>query len=98
MKRLLFLLAAAALVLPATASAKGPSEATITGPGLEQGDQDQRGQRQTGSPMMNLAEAAGFFPAAFGQTPDPMTYARPKGDLGPKYSIDYAVPGPDGGN
>jgi hypothetical protein len=48
--------------------------------------------------MMNFVEAAGFFPAAFGQTPDPMTYARPQGNLGPKYSIDYAVPGPDGGN
>ena len=48
--------------------------------------------------MMDLAEAAGFFPAAFGQTPDPMTSTRPKGDLGPKYSIDYAVPGGDGAN
>jgi hypothetical protein len=27
-----------------------------------------------------------------------MAYARPKGNLGPKYSIDYAVPGPEGGN
>ena len=34
MKRFLFLLAAAALALPATAFAKGPSDATITGPGL----------------------------------------------------------------
>ena len=97
MKRLLFLIAAAALVLPATASAKGPSEATITGPGLGKAIRI-TGPEAEGSPLMNLAEAAGFFPAAFGQTPDPMAYARPKGDLGPRYSIDYDVPGPDGGN
>ena len=47
---------------------------------------------------MDLADAAGFFPAAFGQTPSPMTASAPKGNLGPKYSIEYTVPGPDGGN
>ena len=36
MKRLLFLLAAAALVLPAAASPKARPNATITGPGLDQ--------------------------------------------------------------
>jgi hypothetical protein len=90
MKRLLFLLAAAALVLPAAASAKGPSEATITGPGLSKPIKIS-GTETTGSPIMDLAEAAGFFPAAFGQEPDPMI-ARPKGDLGPKYEITYVVP------
>jgi len=97
MKRLLFLFAVCALALPATALAKGPSEATITGPGLSKTIKI-TGPESDGSPMMNFVEAAGFFPAAFGQTPDPMTYARPKGNLGPKYSIDYAVPGPNGGN
>jgi hypothetical protein len=97
MKRLLFLIAVAALALPATAFAKGPSEATITGPGLGKAIKIS-GPEQDGSPMMNLAGAAGFFPAAFGQTPDPLLYARPKGDLGPRYSIDYAVPGPNGGS
>jgi hypothetical protein len=97
MKRLLFLFAVCALALPATALAKGPSEATITGPGLDKAIKIS-GPEQEGSPMMDLADAAGFFPAAFGQTPDPMTYSRPKGNLGPKYSIDYVVPGPDGGN
>ncbi len=97
MKSLLFMFAVAALALPATAVAKGPSEATITGPGLSKAIKI-TGPESDGSPMMNLAEAAGFFPAAFGQTPDPMTSARPKGNLGPKYAIDYAVPGPDSGN
>jgi len=97
MKRLPFLFAAFALALPATALAKGPSEATIAGPGLSKAIKI-TGPESEGSPMMNLAEAAGFFPAAFGQTPDPLTYTRPKGNLGPKYSIDYVVPGPEGGN
>jgi hypothetical protein len=91
MKRVFFLLAAAALVLPAAASAKGPSNARITGPGLDQ-PITISGTETDGSPIMNLAEAAGFFPAAFGQEPDPMI-ARPKGDLGPKFEITYEVPG-----
>jgi hypothetical protein len=45
--------------------------------------------------MMSFAEAAGFFPAAFGQTPVVTTSTRPKGNLGPKYSLDYVVPGGD---
>ena len=97
MKRLLFVLAAAALALPATAVAKGPSEAKITGPGLDKAITIS-GEETEGSPIMDLAEAAGFFPAAFGQTPSPMTASAPKGTLGPKYSIVYTVPGPDGGN
>jgi hypothetical protein len=32
----------------------------------------------------------------FGQQPNPMLPARPKGDLGPRYRIDYNVPGGDG--
>jgi hypothetical protein len=95
MKRLLLLLAVAALALPATALAKGPSEARITGPGLDKAITI-TGPEQEGSPLMALAETAGFFPAAYGQTPDPMTYARPKGNLGPKYSLDYVVPGGGG--
>jgi len=93
MKRLLFLLGvAAALALPAMALAKGPSEASITGPGLAKAIKIS-GQEVDGSPIMSLADAAGFFPAAFGQTPDPMSSAPPKSTLGPKYSLDYVVPG-----
>ena len=28
----------------------------------------------------------------FGQTPDPMRSSKPKGDLGPKYTVTYTVP------
>jgi hypothetical protein len=94
MKRLLFLLAIAALALPAAALAKGPSEASIKGPGLSKAITIS-GPEEEGSPMMNFAEQAGFFPAAFGQEPNPMLPGQPKGDLGPKYRIEYKVPGPD---
>ena len=93
MKRVLLVLAIAMLALPATALAKGPSEAKITGPGLAKAIVI-KGAETEGSPIMDLAEAAGFFPAAFGQTPNPMT-SLPQGELGPKYSIDYTVPGGD---
>ena len=94
MKRLLFLLAIAALALPATALAKGPSEASIKGPGLSKAISIV-GAEEEGSPLMSFADQAGFFPAAFGQQPDPMLPGRPKGDLGPKYRIEYKVPGPE---
>ena len=44
---------------------------------------------------MTFAEGAGFFPAAFSQQPSPMLPGRPSGNLGPKYSISYTVPGPE---
>jgi hypothetical protein len=95
MKRLLLVLAFAALALPATAFAKGPDEAKITGPGLDNAIVVS-GPEEDGSPMMTFADAAGFFPAVFGQQPDPMLPGRPKGDLGPRYTIEYNVPGPEG--
>jgi hypothetical protein len=97
MKRRLLLLAVAALALPAAAFAKGPDEATITGPGLAKAITI-TGLEEPGSPIMAFAEAAGFFPAIFGQQPNPMLPGRPKGDLGPKYRIDYNVPGGESGS
>ncbi|MEK6275630.1 MAG: hypothetical protein AABM30_09865 [Actinomycetota bacterium] len=94
MKRLLVLASLVALTLPAAAIAKGPSEASITGPGLGKAITI-TGPEEEGSPLMSFAEQAGFFPAAFGQEPDPLLPGRPKGDLGPKYKIAYTVPGPE---
>jgi len=87
----------AALVLPAAALAKGPLEAAVSGPGLDgavpvRGD----GEGGTGTPLGRLVESAGFFPLAFGQEPHPTTATRPKGDLGPAYTVRFEVPGPDG--
>jgi hypothetical protein len=87
MKRLLFVLGAAALLAPA-ALAKGPSQASITGPGLSKLIAFKNMEDSS-----YLTEQAGFFPAAFGQSPSPMI-SRPVGKLGPRYTIHYVVPGP----
>ena len=86
---------AAALLVPAAALAKGPSQATISGPGL--GNVKFSGGEVEGSPLMQFAEHTGFFPAVFTQQPDPMLSGRPHVALGPKYTIRYVVPGPNGG-
>jgi hypothetical protein len=92
MFRLSFVLVLAALALPAAALAKGPSEGTISGPGFSKTVKvlnDGGG----GTPGDNLAQAAGYFPAAFGQQPDPMLHRKPSGSLGPSYTVVWTVPG-----
>jgi hypothetical protein len=93
MKHALLALAIAACVLPASALAKGPSGASIAGPGS--GGGITFGGDEASGPLGALTEQAGFFPAAFGQEPSPMLAERPKGDLGRKFTITYTVPGPD---
>jgi hypothetical protein len=93
--RLVFLLFAAALALPAIAAAKGPDEAKISGPGLGKTLTISGDGENMGNALGNFAMNAGFFPAAFHQTPNPMLPGRPKGALGPKYTITYRVPGPN---
>jgi len=97
MKRILIVAAIAALVLPATALSKGPSGASISGPGTGGGLNIGGNGESGGTPLGDLTQQAGFFPAMFGQDPDPMLSSRPKGDLGPKYTITYTVPGPNSG-
>lgn len=96
MKRAFLILAIAVLALPATALAKGPSEAVISGPGGgDGGGMTFTGDGEGGgTPLGDLTMQAGFFPASFGQQPDPMLASRPR-DLGPKYTITYSVPGPN---
>jgi hypothetical protein len=94
MKPVLLILSIAALALPAAALGKGPTAASIDGPGSG-GGITFTGCCTPESPTMTLAEQAGFFPAVFAEVPDPMLDARPKGDLGPKYTITYTVPGPN---
>ena len=95
MNRSMLVLAAfaLALLLPAAAAAKGPSEASITGGNLTKtikivgdGESDQ-------TPLGQMTMEAGFFPAAYGQSPNPMLLSRPKGNLGPTLTIHYVVPG-----
>jgi hypothetical protein len=92
-----YLLAAAlvALVLPALAAAKGPSGASLSGPGLD-GPLTFRGAGETPATALGtLANASGFFPQMFGQTPDPTLTRRPTQALGLRYRVVYFVPGPD---
>ncbi len=99
MRRPLLLAAAltALLLFPAVATAKGPSAATISGPGLGHvltvsGD----GEGGDTSPLGILVTEAGFFPQAFDQTPVATTRSRPADRLGPRYDVKYTVPGPNG--
>jgi hypothetical protein len=99
MKRLVVALAVsiatACLVVAPTASGKGASEATITGPGLG-GPIQLAGEGQAGGErLMQIAQDTGFFAAVFTQIPDPMLDAQPEGTLGPKYTIEYVMPGPN---
>lgn len=84
-----------AALVPGFGWAKGVSEAEITGPCLDEpislGGEGQPG----GAKLMHIAQAAGFFPAVFAQSPDPMLAERPARALGPKYTITYVMPGPN---
>jgi hypothetical protein len=91
--------ALAALSITSTALAKGASQATINGPGLAATivlKSDNGGDPTSGSKLGALAERTGFFPAVFGQAPDPMLRERPRGTtLGPKYTAEFVMPGPN---
>jgi hypothetical protein len=94
MTRLTLAIAAlAALALPALASAKGPTEGSISGPGFVK-TVKVLNDGSPGTPGGDLTETAGFFPAAFGQSPDPMLHRRPA-SLGPRYTIVWTVPSGD---
>ncbi len=94
MKNVLLTLVVAGLCLPATALGKGPSAASLDGPGG--GGISFTGDGESGGTQLgDLTQQAGFFPAVFAQEPNPMLASRPKGDLGPRYTITYTVPGPN---
>ena len=93
--------AAATLSLATPALAKGPSQASITGPGLVraivvsgEGEPGQLG------PLAVLAGQTGLFAALFGaditgipQAPTSLRTPPPKASLGPRYTVSYTVPG-----
>jgi hypothetical protein len=93
MRRLISILAVAALSLPGTALGKGPTAASMEGPGASR---ITFGGDEGSGPLGNLTQQSGWFAGAFAQEPNPMLSARPNGDLGPKYTVSYTVPGPDG--
>ena len=93
--------AAATLSLATPALAKGPSQASITGPGLVraivvsgEGEPGQLG------PLAVLAGQTGLFNVLFGaditgvpQTPSSLRTPPPTAALGPRYTVSYTVPG-----
>ncbi|HWJ32612.1 MAG TPA: hypothetical protein VNR59_09750 [Gaiellaceae bacterium] len=88
----LFIVAALALLVPGTAAAKGPSAATITGPGLSSpiaiagvGE----GDRSTDLGL--LVMDGGWFQQVFGSTGLRLRSA-PR-SLGARYVVTYTVPG-----
>jgi hypothetical protein len=92
-KYLVVLVAALALLLPATAAAKGPSEARVTGPGLAAPlTVTGIGEGDSSTNLGLLVTEGGFFPEAFGQSPSPLLRAQPK-DLSVRYLVTYTVPG-----
>jgi hypothetical protein len=84
-----------ALLVAPGALAKGASEATITGPGLDSPLTLPGEGQEGGEALLEIAQQTGFFAAVFGQTPDPMRDSRPRGKLGPKYVVRYEMPGPN---
>jgi hypothetical protein len=90
MRRLILLLALTALAMPSLALGKGPTAATMDGPGGG-GGITFSGDEASGS-LGQLTEQSGWFAAAFAQEPNPLLAGRPKGDLGPKYTVAYTVP------
>lgn len=96
MKRFL-IVSILALAVPAAALAKGASEATIEGPGLDGSVViPGKGEGDGNSPLGRVVRLSGFFPSVFEQSPNPMLDTKPSVALGPRYTIRYVVPGPEG--
>ena len=91
---------ATVITLATPALAKGPSQASITGPGLVHAIAvSGNGEPGMQSPLATLAGQTGLFTVLFGadagvipQTPALRT-PPPKATLGPRYTIIYTVPG-----
>jgi hypothetical protein len=101
MRRPLLLAAALAalLLLPATAAAKGPSAAIISGPGLRHAlNIEGYGEGGNNSPLGILVSEGGFFAQAFEQTPVATSGSRPEDRLGARYEVTYTVPGGPNGD
>jgi hypothetical protein len=92
---------AAAISLATPALAKGPSQASITGPGLVHAivvsGNGEPGEQGT---LAVLAGQTGLFTALFGaditgvpQTPTSLRTPPPKAAIGPRYTVSYTVPG-----
>lgn len=82
------------LAVPPAALAKGASAATIKGPGLGSPiSLGGLGEPGMDTRLANLSDQAGLFAVMFGDGgPGQLSGERPAGDLGPRYTITYAIP------
>jgi hypothetical protein len=81
------------LAWPGVAYAKGPESATIEADNLTHPIAIS-GPEGGGSEFWKLVEQSGFFPALFGQTPDPMLEAAPTDQLGAALVVTWRLPSP----
>ncbi len=78
------------------AAAKGPTAASIEGPGGGSAFFSGPGEGP-GTPLGDLVERSGFFPAVWSQTPDPMLSDTPAdAELGPRWTVTWEMPSEDG--
>jgi len=88
----------ALLLFPAAAAAKGPSAASVSGPGLRHAvNIEGYGEGGNDTALGILVSDGGFFSQVFGGTPSETT-SRPVGGLGPRYEVTYTVPGGPNGD
>jgi hypothetical protein len=93
-------LSVAAIPLATPALAKGPSQASITGPGLAHPIVvSGNGEPGMQAMLAVLAGQTGLYTAMFGagvgvpDQPTPLRTSPPQASLGPKYTVTYTVPG-----
>jgi hypothetical protein len=99
MRRLISLAGIVALIAvlsPTSALAKGPTSATIEGPGIT-GTIDVSGEPGSGEPgssatLGQLAEHAGLFAVGFGAGTGQVSTRRPEGELGAELTLVFTVP------
>jgi hypothetical protein len=95
-------LAALLLAIPTAAQAKGATAATISGGGpggLPGGPITLKGDGEPGSStdLGMLAQGSGLYTVVFDDNPNAVLKAAPTDRLGPRYTITWAFPDPEGG-
>jgi hypothetical protein len=93
------IIALIAVLSPTSALAKGPSSASIEGPGIvgsiDVGGEPGSGEPESGGTLAQLAEHAGMFAVGLGVGTTQLSDQRPDGELGPELTVEFTVPGPD---
>src|SRR5256885_15171293 len=85
--------ALAALVATAPAAAKGPSTASLTGPGLDHAVPVKgEGESGPGTPLGGLVQLGGACPRALQPLPAPSRPRPPFGDLRPRSQVAARAP------